>query len=134
MWWLGLGWYEVYNLLGAIVFGSTWAVAEGEVGGARDVDTYILIANTSELDGVARVTLLFENGDQVSRRFAVGAHSRLNVDARREFVASAGRRFGAIVASEGTSPAALVVERAMYSSIPGQPWAAGTDNLGTRLR
>jgi len=50
------------------------------------------------------------------------------------FPSSAGRRFGVLVESLGTTPAQLVVERAMYSDAAGVKWAAGTNALATKLQ
>ena len=47
---------------------------------------------------------------------------------------SANRRYGAVVDSLGATPAALVVERAMYSNANGVVWAAGTNALATKLQ
>ncbi len=127
-------WYEAHNSPGATTTGTMWALADGEVGGARGVDTYILIANTSSTPGSVRVTLLFEDGTTAERPFAVAANSRFNVDARAEFPAALNKRFGAIVESLGTSPAQIVVERAMYWDALGQKWAAGTNALATKLQ
>ena len=69
MWWPGGGWYEAHNSPGATTTGTKWALAEGEVGGTRDVDTYILLANTSLADGIVKVTLLFEDGTSAERTF-----------------------------------------------------------------
>ena len=68
MWWPGDSstWHEAHNSAGSTVTGTRWAVAEGEVGGARGHETYLLIANTSAFAGSATVTLLFEDG--TSRR------------------------------------------------------------------
>ena len=134
MWWPGSGWYEAHNAAGATETGLAWAVADGEVGGARATDTYILVANTSDAAGRAKVTLLFEDGTSVAREFPVAAHSRFNVDARADFPAAVDQRFGALVESTGATPVSLVVERATYWSLPGQPWAAGTNAMGTRLQ
>jgi hypothetical protein len=103
------------------------------VGGARDIDTYILLANTSSAPGTVRVTLLFEDGTSASKEFAVAARSRFNVDARTEFTAAIDRRFGALVESLGTTPAQIVVERSMYWNALGRFWEAGTNALGTKV-
>ncbi|AMY08693.1 hypothetical protein LuPra_01897 [Luteitalea pratensis] len=134
MWWPEGGWYEAHNSPGATTTGTKWALAEGEVGGARGVDTYILLANTSTTDGQVKVTLLFEDGSSAERMFTVTARSRFNVDTRHEFPETANRRFGAIIESLGATPAQLVVERAMYWDARGKTWAAGTNALGTKLR
>jgi hypothetical protein len=111
-----------------------WALAEGEVGGALNAETYVLVANTSPFSATAQVTVFLEGGGAVSRAFHVAASSRFNVSVKDEFPETIGRRFGAIVESLGGVPAQLVVERAMYSDAGGVHWAAGTDALATRLQ
>ncbi len=136
LWWPGSfgQWYEAHNSPGATSTGTRWALAEGEVGGTRGVETYLLLANTSAAPGKVRVTLLFEDGTSAVREFDVAARSRFNVDARWEFPAAINRRFGAIVESVGATPAQIVVERAMYWDALGQHWAAGTNALATKLQ
>jgi hypothetical protein len=137
-WWPGsqwsAEWYEAHNSAGATETGTAWALAEGEVGGARDASTYILIANPSSTPGSAKVTLLFEDGTSDEGVFHLAANSRFNVDVSDAFPSAANRRFGAVVESLGETPARLVVERAMYWSASGQLWAAGTNALATKLR
>ena len=135
LWWPGTfgQWYEAHNSPGATSTGTRWALAEGEVGGPRDIDTYILLANTSATAGSVRVTLLFEDRTPVERTFTVAARSRFNVDVRSDFPDALDRRFGAIVESLGTTPAQIVVERAMYWDAGGQFWASGTNALATKL-
>ncbi len=136
LWWPGSfgQWYEAHNSPGATSTGTRWALAEGEVGGTRGVETYLLLANTSAAPGKVRVTLLFEDGTSAVREFDVAARSRFNVDARIEFPAALNKRFGAIVESLGATPAQIVVERAMYWDALGQHWAAGTNALATKLQ
>lgn len=136
MWWPGDGnsWHEAHNSAGATVTGTTWVLAEGEVGGTRGIDTYILLANTSAQAGQAQVTLLLEDGSVASKTFGIEATSRTNVAVAAEFPEAVGRRFGAIVQSLGATPAQIVVERAMYSNADGVSWAAGTNALATRLQ
>lgn len=136
MWWPGTSatWHEAHNSPGTTQTGTQWALAEGEVGGTRSTTTYILIANTSPTAGSVRVRLLFENGTFEERVFAVAANSRFNIDVASAFAQSPGRRFGAILTSEGSPAAQIVVERAMYSDAGGVIWAAGTNALATRLQ
>ena len=54
------------------------------------------------------------------------ANSRSNVSIGDAFPVSNGRRFGVIVESLGTTPAQIVVERAMSSNAGGVLWSAGT--------
>jgi hypothetical protein len=135
MWWPGEPptWEEAHTSAGATVTGTRWGLAEGEVGGPSGTDTYILIANPSTSDGQVAVRLVFEDGTTVQRIFSVDRTSRFNVAVAAEFPEAAGRRFGAIVESLGSSPVPIVVERAMYSTAEGRAWAAGTNALAARL-
>jgi len=139
MWWPQPVWQEAHNSPATTVTGTLWALAEGEVGGLRASETYILIANTSATPGEAVVTLCFEDGTNVSRSYALAPHSRTSVPV--SFPVTGGgfgspvenRRFGALIKSRGPAPAQIVVERAMYTSPGGAVWAAGTNAVATRL-
>ncbi len=137
MWWPGpaaSNWREAHNSPGSLVTSARWGVAEGMLGGSSAAETYILVANTSPFDGVARVTLSFEDdGSRLSRDYAVGARSRTNVPVRDDFPQATGRRFATLVESLGALPAQLVVERAMYADTGRDRWASGTNALGTPL-
>ena len=80
MWWPGdwASWYEAHNSAGTTTTGTTWALADGEVGGARNVATYVLVANTSSVDGRVRATLVFEDGTTAATEMTVRANSRAN--------------------------------------------------------
>lgn len=137
MWWPAnapLGWHEAHNSAGATETGTQWALAEGEVGGEKGQETYVLVANTSTWTATARATLFFEDGSTATRTFTVPASSRFNIAVAAEFPEAAGRRFGTLVESIGPAPALIVVERAMYSDANGVRWAAGTNALATLLR
>jgi hypothetical protein len=119
MWWPGptaATWHEAHNSPGATRTGTAWAVADGEVGGMTNAETYVLIANTSLTAGEARVSVYAEDGTPTQiRTFPLLASSRTNVSIRDEFPASVGKRFGVLVESVGATPANLVVERALYT-------------------
>jgi len=132
MWWPGTAstWHEAHASAGLAAPAEAWGLAEGEVGGARNVATYILLANTGGTDLTARVVIYFESGTPIERDFPVKANSRFNVDVGTEFPTAAGKRFGAVVsAAAGT----LIVERAMYWDAGGVTWAAGTNAVATPL-
>lgn len=79
---------------------------------------------------------MFEDGTTAQQTFALGANSRFNVAVGAMFAEAAGRRFGTLVESlavDGSAPAELVVERAMYSDALGVKWAAGTNARATKL-
>ena len=135
MWWPSPLWYEGHNSPGETTTGIKWGLAEGESGGARNKQTYILVANTSDFAGSARVTLLFEDGTTAERVVALPPKSRINVSVDvATFPTSANRRYGAVVESLGATPAQIVVERAQYWDANGVSWAAGTNALATKLQ
>jgi len=130
-------WTEASNSPGATETGTLWAVAGGDQGGTFSAQTYVLIANTSNVAGTARVTVLLESGAPLTKDFALAPNSRFNVDigGTPEFGAVAGTRFGVLVQSLGTTPAQIVVERSTYSNDShGTTWAAGAVALATKLQ
>ena len=97
-------WAEVHNAPGATTTGTRWALADGEQGGGRSTETYILIANTSAFDGTARVTLYFDDGSApATKDVPLKANSRTNVPVGAAETdggfgpAAANRKFGAVV-------------------------------------
>jgi hypothetical protein len=138
MWWPGpetsaAFWTEAHNSPGATRTGVRWALAEGEVGGSRGAETYLLIANTSASAGQARVTLYFEDATTAVRVVDLLPRSRTNVAVSAVFPEAVQKRFASVVESLGATPAQIVVERAMYTSPGGVIWAAGTNALATPL-
>ena len=139
MWWVASAspgsWFESHNSPGATTTGIRWGLAEGEVGGARNAETFILVANTSGFAGSSSVKLVFEDGGSAERVFALSPNSRFSVDVGSAFPSATGRKFGAIVTSLATTGgvAQIVVERATYEDALGVRWAAGSAALGTRL-
>ena len=53
------GWTEGHNAFGTTRTAPRWLLAEGEKGGARAINTFVLIANTSAADANVSVTMLF---------------------------------------------------------------------------
>jgi hypothetical protein len=148
MWWPGPGantWTEAHNAAGSPETGTAWGLADGEQGGDRSTETYILVANTSSYAGRARVTLFMEDGSTLQQELPLTSNSRASINVGAAIEAGGfgdavrNKRFGALIESLPVAgqpnPAALVVERAMYSNGPGAPlWAAGTDVLATKIR
>jgi hypothetical protein len=140
MWWPGDGqsWYEAHNSSGAVETGARWGLAEGESGGPTNVQTYVLIANTSAHSGRARVTLYGEDGTSQSKDYELLPNSRINAAIGPDFGSVVdGRRFGTIVEALATTDNGpvpeLVVERAMYWDAGGVPLAAGTNARAVKL-
>lgn len=135
MWWRGATWYEAHNSPGVTSTGTAWAVAQEQADASRNLETYILVANTSSTPADVKVTILFEDGATATSTYTgIPAHSRFDVPVGLFFPQAAGKRFGALVESVGAWPAPIVVECAMYWDVGGQFWAAGTNAVATKLR
>jgi hypothetical protein len=135
MWWPSPNWAEAHNSPGETTTGVRWGMAEGESGGPREKQTYILVANTSAFAGSARVTLLFEDGTTAEQVISLQPRSRVTVPVNATtFPTAVNRRFGAVVESLGATPAQIVVERALYWNANGVVWAAGTNAIATKLQ
>lgn len=133
MWWPSPNWYESHDSTGAVLTAPAWAVAEGQVGGASNASTYVLIANTSNVGGQVDVTIFYEDDTApTTQRYTLLPNSRFNVDVGGQFPASADQRFATLVQSVDT-PLDLVVERSTYTNSGNVTWAAGTNSLGTPI-
>jgi hypothetical protein len=131
-------WSEAHNSPGTTSTATRWVLADGESGGTRDTQTFVLIANTSSTPGRVRLTLL---GDQaagsapapqaMATTVDVPPNSRTTVPLQ---TVAANQRYGVLVESIDTAPLAqLVVERAMYWNSGDAIWAAGTNLLATPI-
>ncbi len=137
MWWPHDApfWYEGHGSMGTTQTGVTWALADGEAGGAAQAKTYVLVATA---DGPAidslRLTVFVEAGAPITRVYAnlLTPNRRFTFDMDGEFPELAGHRFGVMAESLGGMP--FVVERAMYQDAGGVFWAAGTDVVATRIK
>ena len=135
MWWSatpGGEWTEAHNNRGTTTTAARWIVADGEAGGPGDASTYVLVANTAQVDAPVRFTLLTEGGQTRTVEGLVTAQGRYTIDVAGTFPEARNSRFSVLVESvSGTAP--LVVERASYSSTATTTWAAGTNALGMPL-
>lgn len=133
MWWPGGPdtWTEAHNSGGVTSAAPRWALAEGEVGGARNTQTYVLVSNPGSSPATVTVSLLSEAAAPETQTFTVPANSRFNIvpGSALHFPNAAGRRFG--MTFDSTAP--VVIERAMYSDVAGVAWAAGTNAVATKL-
>ncbi|MBL8139607.1 MAG: hypothetical protein JNM38_00745 [Acidobacteria bacterium] len=128
-------WYEAHASAGITATGVQWGLAEGEYGGSRAFDTYVLIANPSSQNANVQVTLLRGAGlAPITRTVLVEANGRATVSAG-EFVAlglQSGEKFGALVTSTNNVP--IVVERALYWNGGGVFWGGGTNETAVKIR
>ncbi len=136
MWWPGGGdgWYEAHNSRGATTTGTRWAVADGRRDPDAGLETYVLVANTSDHDARIRATFTHENGFTAITHVSMSPKSRSNL--RIPLPDGVRLRYGALVESlplDDGRVAELVVERATYSDAGGVRWSAGNNALATLL-
>lgn len=135
MWWPDGQWYEAHNAAGAQSRGRRWAIAEGEFGGTRTAQTYLLVSNDGTAPANIRVTVMTEGGvalswPSASTTYAVPAKSRYTVTVDSATFPGLSQRFGAVVDSDQP----IVVERSnYYNVVPGQLWSSGGAALASRL-
>ena len=136
MYWPGGDWYEAHASAGVTSTGTQWALGEGEVGGSRGFQSYILIANPSGQDASVRLRFLREGGASfTSPAFTVPANSRVTQSAA-DYIGpgrlNGSERFGVLVESLNIVP--IVVERAMYWNGGGEFWGGGTNETAVKIR
>jgi Tol biopolymer transport system component len=132
MWWPGEGqWYEGHLSAGSTRTARRWAVAGGVVDAG--VETFVLVANTSNVAGNVTLTVLrSHDGPAPARTIALRANSRVTVPMSQVpgLAEPGGTSFGVLIESDGP---AIVVERATYTDSGGLVWSAGHASLGTPL-
>jgi hypothetical protein len=136
MWWPDGQWYEAHNTVGAQSRGTRWAVAEGENGGARAAQTFLLVANDGNQAANIRVTVMTETGVAIpwpsaTTTFSVPARSRHTVAVDPGLFPNLTQRFGAVVESVNGQP--IVVERSNYYNIGGVLWSSGGAALASKI-
>jgi hypothetical protein len=133
MWWMGSrrSWTEGHNAFGTTRTAPRWLLAEGESGGNRACNTFVLVANASAADAEVKVTMLPESGAEESVTYMVGANRRFTVPVLSAFPSTDGKRYSILVESQNASVAgSLVVERATYWNTDDDVWGAGANAVG----
>lgn len=137
MWWPGptvATWAEAH-VSAALATGATrWLIADAEVGGAADADTFILIKNASAQAVVVRVVLVSQQRDGVAfsalGELPIGPHGRVSASIRSLFSHTIARdqlsNVAVVVSVSSNDTSTIVVERATYSDADGQRWRAGS--------
>ncbi len=136
MYWPGSNWNEAHASAGIESTGVTWGLAEGEIGGSRGFQTFVLIANPTASAATVRLRFLVENGTSfVTPNFNVPANSRVT-RAAGEFMNAGqltdGARFGVVVESMNGVP--IAVEHAIYWNGGGEFWGGGSNETGVKIR
>jgi hypothetical protein len=101
-------------------------LAEGEVRGTRDVESFVLLANPGGAAVTATLKVLREGGrPPIEHQVTLQPQSRLTVPLAGLGLLS-GERCSVVV--DATGPVA--VERSMYWSAGNRYWSAGTNETG----
>jgi hypothetical protein len=137
MYWPGgfFDYYEGHSSAGSTTTALEWVVAGAESGGPHAAQTFVLIANTENRAGVARIDLL---PDVVVASPPVPPPPGsfvldLPPNSRTTVPVTMAGSYGVRVTSSGTSPVQLVVESAVYRSAGGVTWSSGSNALATPL-
>jgi YVTN family beta-propeller protein len=130
--WPHPAWHESHVSQGVTAPGVRWALAEGQVGGPDNHQTYVLLANFGTTAADVAITLIRENGTPIVKHVTVAPMSRVNFTVTgpdSDVPELQNEGFGAVI--ESTQP--IVVERSMYADAGGIIWASGTSAPATRL-
>jgi hypothetical protein len=92
------------------------------------------VANVGTTTATVQVDVIADDGTTASLTQAIAPQSRSNIVVAHSFPEMAGKRFGVVVTSLGTTPAPLVVEGSVYGDSMGQAWASGSNAMGIRIR
>ena len=124
MWWPGTGesWREGHVSAGATTTGPRWAVADLEIGGPNQAESFVLIY------GGGAATVYFDDGSApVACGGSSGGRFTLYVNA---CIGVAGKRFVSVVVDGNAN---TVVERATYYNGSGEAFGAGGGAVATRI-
>jgi subtilisin-like proprotein convertase family protein len=133
MYWpdISLGWQEAHNSFGLTDAGLRWGVADGRIGGARDFQTYILLANPNPVPAEVQVRFL-KAGQVEIRHYTLSPTSRWNINPAVDVPELGTGVFSAEVRVLNYQP--IAVEKAMYwNDTGGAIWAGGTGVTATLL-
>jgi hypothetical protein len=124
-------WAESHNSFGVNEPGMKWGLADGRVGMSRGFETYILIGNSNDEACLVRATYLRVEGGSVTKDVMVPANSRFNIAVQTDVPELSNEEFSVVLEVLDGGP--IVVERSMYSTSSGVPFAAGTNTQAVRL-
>jgi subtilisin-like proprotein convertase family protein len=131
MYWpdISLGWREAHNSVGVTDPALRWSVSDARIGGAREYQTYILLANPNPVPAEVQVRFLRAGVAAVTQNYTLLPTSRLNISPGTGDLGAG--VYSADIQVLNFQP--IVVEKAMYWNSGGEVWAAGTGTVGTPI-
>lgn len=134
------GFRSGHDALGVSAASTEWYFAEGFTGGnaVAAFETFLLLANTGTTAATASVQFLLDNGQVVTRDYAVAPRSRFTVWVDQEGRLYDNRLTATAFGMKVTSDQPIVAERAMYwgtpsaqdANTPSFPWTEGHATAG----
>jgi WD40-like Beta Propeller Repeat len=115
--------YGSHAETGAPAPSTTWYVAEGST--VLGFDLFYLLQNPQATPANATVNFLLPSGTTVARTYTLAPGSRATI-----YVNQIEGLDETDVSGGITADVPIVVERAMYRSLPGQPFSLGTNSMG----
>jgi hypothetical protein len=136
MYWpdISIGWREAHNSVGVTEAALRWAVSDGRIGGPRNYQTYILLANPNTTQAEVQVRFLKAGLAPIVRTYTLAPTSRTNIApyGDQDLGPAIGTGvFSADIQVLNYQP--IVVEKALYWDSGGEIWAAGTGTVGTPI-
>jgi hypothetical protein len=142
MYWpdISIGWREAHNSVGVTDASLRWAVADGRIGGPRNDQTYILLANPNPVQAEVTVRFLKDGVAPIVKNYTLAPTSRFNISAATEpdiftalgaTIPGTAAVFSVDIQVNNFQP--IVVEKALYWDSAGEVWAAGTGTVGTPI-
>jgi subtilisin-like proprotein convertase family protein len=132
MYWpnISQGWRDAHNSFGLTSLGLRWGLADGRIGGPRDYQTFVLLANPNPHPAEVQVRFL-KPTFTVTRTFTLLPSSRRTIFTNAEVSELGDGTFGVEV--QVLNYQAIAVEKAMYWNAGGESFAAGTNVTASRL-
>ena len=132
MYWpnISQGWRDAHNSFGLTSLGLRWGLADGRIGGPRDYQTFVLLANPNPHPAEVQVRFL-KPTFAVTRTFTLLPSSRRTIFTNAEVSELGDGTFGVEV--QVLNYQAIAVEKAMYWNAGGESFAAGTNVTASRL-
>jgi subtilisin-like proprotein convertase family protein len=133
MYWpaLAQGWQEAHNSFGTTATGLRWGLADVRVGGPRDHQTYVLLANPNPVPSQVTVRFLRTGAAPVTKTYTVAPTSRMNVWVNNDVPELGAGTYSVDVQVVNYQP--IAVEKALYWNAEGAVWAGGTNVTATML-
>ena len=132
MYWpnIALGWREAHNSFGVTESALRWGLADGRIGGPRNFQTFVLLANPNPHPAEVDVRFL-KTASSAERSYVLAPFSRRSIFVNSEVPELGDGQFSVDVQVGNYQP--IAVEKALYWNAGTEVFAGGTNVTATRL-